>query len=331
MYVQRIDAGGHTVGAATAVGPADPTSQPMWSPLGRYLVWHYQSPTAASDHGAVVELYDSTLRALHPFRNLSAADIDATGVGLQVVQQTDDTNIDDLLYDVHARSTGAGSATFSHIMSAVAVGHTQAVVETGTFNGNGKPATLWLLPGAGSPVKLGTVAPLSFLGQHQAPAIGRRTSAVDGVHAALVTGLGQDGGCANGQDVHLLDLTHDTDTVVALPLTRGDLLAPSYSPAGVLGGVSVDCGYEGNDRSNSFVELHGTRWTTVVVGATVAARGPGGLLAVQVGTFHAREFAPVPSQDHPLEIRTAKGETVATLPTSYAVAWTQASVPPPAV
>ncbi|MBV9292419.1 MAG: hypothetical protein JO222_08210 [Frankiales bacterium] len=328
MHIQRVDAAGSLVGPSVRVGPASPSTLPLWSPLGRYLVWRFRPAFAARGVEPKIELYDTTTKTLHSLPDLNNADVGSTGVGVQIVRQGN-TTVTDKLYDANHHPTSSGSATFSHLMSVAAAGHTQAIVETGTFSGDGKPATFWQLPASGPPLKVGVVAPLHFLGQDQAPAVNWVASTNDGTTTAIVTGLGQDGGCANGQDVHLIDLVHHTDTVIALPLSRGDLLAPTFSPGGnVLGGISADCGYEGNDKSNAFVELHGSTWKTVVVGATVASRGPGGLLAVQLGTFHAKEYEPVPSQDHPLEIRNAAGVKVSTLPSCWSVAWTQAAVPP---
>ena len=327
MFVQQVDSTGHPVGTAKQVGPANASSQPEWSPLGRYLVWQRFRTTGPT----VIDLYDSTLGKLHELSNPNNADASSSGVGIELVTMGQHTAAIKM-YDVALHAHATGQATFSsgQVMSAVAAAHTQAIVETGSFNGNGKPATLWLLPPTGAPVKLGTVEPVSFLGEHQAPAIGYRASTLDGGTTAIVTGLGQDGVCAQGQDVHVLDLVQHTDTVVPLPLKQGTLLAPSYSPSNVLGGISADCGNEGNDTKNSFVELHGSSWTAVTSGATIGARGPDGLLAVQLGKFEAHDFVPQPSQDHPLEIRDATGKTVASLPTSWSVAWTQAAVAPAA-
>jgi hypothetical protein len=300
MFVVRVSSTGRTVGPPGLLGPADATSQPRWSPLGRYLVWTWNDENSRSENPAVFELYDTTTGKLHESRNLNIGDVTATGTGAQVV-------------------------------NVIAAGQRGALVETGDSSGNsGKPASLWLLPQTGPRVRLSTIQTLHFLGADVPPALGWHALAADGIHAAYVTGLGQDGACADGQSVHLVDLAAKTDVAVALPYKDGDLRTPSYSPLGVLGGILDECGSEGPDTHNAFVEMQGSSWTTVVPGATIGARGPGGLLAVQLGTLPKRDYGAYVSPDHPLQIRTAAGKVMAGLPTATAVAWTQAATPPKA-
>lgn len=329
MYVVRISGAGKAVGLPGLVGPADARSQPTWSPRGRYLVWTWNDLKSHSDNPTVVELYDTTAKRLIALRNLNVGDTAATGTGAQVVEQERETGVVNMMYDGRGHGRAAGRATFKHLINARAVGHSQAIVETGDLSNGGKPATLWLLPPTGAPVKISTIPPLHFLGTN-VPALGWTASANDGRHAAFVTSLGQDGACAEGQSVHLVDIDAKTDVAVALPYKDGDLRTPSYSPSGVLGGILDECGSEGPDTHNAFVELHGSTWSTIVDGATLGSRGPGGLLAVQLGTLPKKDYSAYVSQDHPLQIRTASGAVTATLPTATAVAWTQAAVPPPA-
>jgi len=325
MFVVRISAAGRVVGVPGLVGPANVGSQPYWSPLGRYLVWIWNDQKSHSENTTVVELYDTTAKKLTALRNLNLADVAATGTGAQVVEQRRETSVANVLYDAQGNGRTAGQATFADLAGAIAVGHREVLVETGAYTA--KPATLWLLPPAGKPQKISTIPTLRFLGEDTAPGIGWTASANDGVHAAFVTGRSQDGGCADGQSVHLVDLAAKSDVAVAFPYPDGDLRTPSYSPGGVLGGILDECGSEEGETHNAFAELHGSHWTTVVSGATLGARGPGGLLAIQVGTLPKKDFNVVVSQDHPLEVRSA-GKTTATLPTATAIAWTQAAVPP---
>ena len=327
MYVVRISGAGKPVGLPGLVGPADARSRPTWSPLGRYLVWTWNDLKSHSDNPTVVELYDTTAKRLIALRNLNVGDTAATGTGAQVVEQERETGIVNMMYDGHGHGHAAGRATFKQLINARAVGHREALVETGDLSNGAKPATLWLLPPTGAPVKISNIPPLHFLGTN-VPALGWTASANDGRHAAFVTSLGQDGACAEGQSVHLVDLDAKTDVAVALPYKDGDLRTPSYSPSGVLGGILDECGSEGPDTNNAFVELRGSTWSTIVTGATLGARGPGGLLAVQLGTLPKRDYAEYVSQDHPLQIRSESGDVTASLPTATAVAWTQAAVPP---
>jgi anti-sigma-K factor RskA len=329
MYVVRVSAAGTPVGLPGLVGPADISSQPLWSPLGRYLVWQWNDRKSHSENQGVVELYDTTTDKLVALRNLTVGAVAAAGTGAQVVLQRNESAVANVFYDRLGHGRTSGQATFKQLVSVLAVGHREALVETGDISGNsGKPATLWLLPPSGPPVRMSTIPTVRFLSMDIPPALGWTASANDGVHAAFVTALGQDGSCANGQSVHLVDLDARTDLAVALPYKDGDLRTPSYSPDGVLGGVLDECGTEGPDYHNSFVELHGSHWTTVVAGATLGARGPDGLLAVQLGSFPKKDYGANPSQDHPLTIRTASGATTARLPTATAIAWTQAATPP---
>ncbi|HET6816442.1 MAG TPA: hypothetical protein VFH66_04365 [Mycobacteriales bacterium] len=327
MYVVRVTAAGRTMGPPGLVGPADARSQPRWSPLGRYLVWQWNDLKSRSENPTVVELYDTSTGKLHALRNVNVGDVDAAGIGAQVVEQQQESTVANVLYDARLVAHPQGRATFKQLINARAVGHRETLVETGNLTDGSKPATLWLLPTAGSPVKISNIPPLHFLGTN-VPTLGWTTSAADGTHAAFVTALGQDGACAEGQSVHLVNLDTKTDVSVALPYKDGDLRTPSYSPLGVLGGILDECGSEGPDTNNAFVELQGSSWTTVVAGATLGARGPGGLLAVQIGTLPKRDYNAYVSQDHPLQIRSRSGAVTATLPTATAVAWTQAATPP---
>ena len=327
MFIVRISGAGKPVGLPGLVGPADARSRPTWSPLGRYLVWTWNDLKSHSDNPTVVELYDSTTKRLIALRNLNVGDAAATGTGAQVVEQERETGVVNMMYDGHGHGHAVGRATFKQLINVRAVGHREALVETGDLSNGSKPATLWLLPPTGAPVKISTIPPLHFLGTN-VPALGWTASANDGRHASFVTSLGQDGACADGQSVHLVDLDAKTDVAVALPYKDSDLRTPSYSPSGVLGGILDECGSEGPDTNNAFVELHGSTWSTIVTGATLGSRGPGGLLAVQLGTLPKKEYEAYVSQDHPLQIRNASGTVTTTLPTATAVAWTQAAVPP---
>jgi hypothetical protein len=330
MYVVRVSGAGRVIGTPGLVGPADARSLPRWSPLGRYLVWQWNDVKSHSENPTVVELYDTSEGKLHELRNIFVGDVDATGIGAQVVEQQRETVLANVLYDAKKVAHPAGHATFKQLINARAVGHREVLVETGSLSDtHGKPATLWLMPPSGSPVKISNIPPLHFLGTN-VPTLGWTASANDGTHAAFVTALGQDGACAEGQSVHLVNLDARTDVAVALPYKDGDLRTPSYSPLGVLGGILDECGTEGPDTNNAFVELEGSSWTTVVPGATIGARGPSGLLAVQIGTLPKRDYGAYVSQDHPLQIRTSTGRVTATLPTATAVAWTQAATPPKA-
>jgi hypothetical protein len=331
MFVVRVSSTGRTVGPPGLLGPADATSQPRWSPLGRYLVWTWNDENSRSENPAVFELYDTTTGKLHESRNLNIGDVTATGTGAQVVEFHHETSVADVFYNNTGGQRTAGEATFKQVVNVIAAGQRGALVETGDSSGNsGKPASLWLLPQTGPRVRLSTIQTLHFLGADVPPALGWHALAADGIHAAYVTGLGQDGACADGQSVHLVDLAAKTDVAVALPYKDGDLRTPSYSPLGVLGGILDECGSEGPDTHNAFVEMQGSSWTTVVPGATIGARGPGGLLAVQLGTLPKRDYGVYVSPDHPLQIRTAAGKVMAGLPTATAVAWTQAATPPKA-
>ena len=322
---------GKTIGLPGLVGQADKNSQPLWSPLGRYVAWTWNDLKSRSENTTVVSLYDTTLKKLHELRNLTVGDVNAVGTGVQVVQQRQESSVSDEFYDSSGHSRKAGAATFKQLINVMAAGQHGALVETGDISGNsGKPGTLWLLPPSGARVKVSNIPTVHFLGTDVSPALGWRAVAHDGTHAAYVTSMGQDGACADGQSVHLVNLDAKTDVAVALPYKDGDLRTPSYSPLGVLGGILDECGSEGPDTNNAFVELQGSSWTTVVPGATIGARGPSGLLAVQLGTLPKRGYGVYVSQDHPLQIRTSGGKVTATLPTATAVAWTQAETPPKA-
>jgi hypothetical protein len=155
MFVVRVSSTGRTVGPPGLLGPADATSQPRWSPLGRYLVWTWNDENSRSENPAVFELYDTTTGKLRESRNLNIGDVTATGTGAQVV-------------------------------NVIAGGQRGALVETGDSSGNsGKPASLWLLPQTGPRVRLSTIQTLHFLGADVPPALGWHALAADGIHAAL--------------------------------------------------------------------------------------------------------------------------------------------------
>lgn len=325
MYIQRIDRTGHLVGGAITAGPADRSSVPQWSPLGRYLVWG-----SSGD----LELFDSARDRLHT--EASGADgrfaFGAASTGAVHIVDEDDQSLAVQFITMAGEDPShfGGRGSFANGPSNAIVGHGDAIVETPPAK-DGEAATLWLLPQKGRNVVIGHVQPVEFLSSEVPPGLGAAASTIDNSHAAVVTTLGQDGGCADGQTVHVLDLVHHTDAVIALPIKSGDLITPTYSPDGVLGGISADCSGEASDSNNSFAELHGTKWTTVVPGAVIGSRGPDGLLAVELGTIgelNNQPYTKYPSQDHPLEIRTANGQTVTRLPSVWSVGWTQTPIAP---
>jgi hypothetical protein len=327
MELATLSASGALIGDPLRIGPADAYSKPLWSPKGRYVAWS----VATNSDVRKLELYDSAKGALVEVDVANFDEVSGDGTGaIAASLDSGDGRLKVTRYD------RAGKASTPALPS-LAVGHDLLVVESGAADAESGATKDLILIAAGNSRRVGQVTAVPFLGMQITPPIALAAARSDDSEIAVATELGQDGGCAAGGTVHLIDVASGTDAVVPLPpdpAPGGDpslvrLANASYSPDGVLGGVLSNCGFEGNDKSNVFIELHGNQWQRVLPGAVVAARGPHGLFAAQNGTYRGgQDGATTLVLSAPLAVTDSAGRTTATLVPSWTAAWAPSAVAP---
>jgi hypothetical protein len=334
MELATLSANGSLIGDPVRIGPADAYSRPLWSPKGRYVAWS----VATNSDVRKLELYDSAKGALAEIDVSNFDEVSGDGTGaIAASLDSGDGRLVVTRYDRAGKASTPALPSIAAPTGSLAVGHDLLVVESGAAGADSGATKDLNLIADGKARRVGQVTPVPFLGMQITPPIALAAVRSDDSQIAVATELGQDGGCAPGGTVHLIDVASGTDAAVPLPpdpAPGGDpslvrLANASYSPDGVLGGVLSNCGFEGNDKSNVFVELHGDQWQRVLPGAIVAARGPLGLLATQIGAYRGgQDGATTLVLSAPLVVTDGAGLTTATLVPSWTAAWAPSAVAP---